>query len=39
MSRLTPESIRASLAELPPIAAVISELRRQAPYIQQEQHR
>jgi len=39
MSRFTPESIRASLAELPPIAAVISELRRQDPYIQQEQHR
>ena len=39
MSRLTPESIRASQAELPPIAAVITELRRQDPYIQQEQHR
>ena len=39
MSRLTPDSIRASQAELPPIAAVISELRRQDPYIQQEQHR
>ncbi len=39
MSRLTPESIRASQAELPPIAAVITELRRQDPTIQQEQHR
>lgn len=39
MSRLTPESIRASQAELPPIAAVITKLRRQDPYIQQEQHR
>jgi len=39
MSRLTPESIRASQAELPPIGTVITELRRQAPYIQQEQHR
>lgn len=38
MSRLTPESIRASQAELPPIGAVITELRRQDPYIQQEQH-
>ena len=39
MSRLTPESIRASQAELPPIGTVITELRRQDPYIQQEQHR
>jgi hypothetical protein len=39
MSRLTPESIRASQAELPPIAAVITELRRQDPTIQQQQHR
>ncbi|MCP9852829.1 hypothetical protein KBZ14_08080 [Synechococcus sp. HJ21-Hayes] len=39
MSRLTPEAIRASQTELPPIAAVITELRRQDPYIQQEQHR
>lgn len=39
MSRLTPESIRASHAELPPIGTVITELRRQDPYIQQEQHR
>jgi len=39
MGRLTPESIRASQVELPPIAAVITELRRQDPYIQQDQHR
>lgn len=39
MSRLTPQSIRASQAELPPIGTVITELRRQVPYIQQEQHR
>jgi len=39
MSRLTPESIRASQAELPSIGTVITELRRQDPYIQQEQHR
>jgi hypothetical protein len=39
MSPLTPESILASKAELLPIAAVITKLRRQAPYIQQEQHR
>ena len=39
MSRLTPESIRASQAELPPIGTVITELRRQDPTIQQEQHR
>jgi hypothetical protein len=39
MSRLTPESIRASQAELPPFGTVITELRRQDPYIQQEQHR
>ena len=39
MSRLTPESIRASQVELPPIGTVITELRRQDPYIQQEQHR
>jgi hypothetical protein len=39
MSRLTPESIRASQAELPPIGTVITELRRQVPTIQQEQHR
>jgi hypothetical protein len=38
MSRLTPESIRASQAELPPIGTVITELRRQDPTIQQEQH-
>lgn len=31
MSRLTPESIRASQAELPPIGPVITRLRRQAP--------
>lgn len=39
MSRLTPESMRASQAELPPIGTVITELRRQDPTIQQEQHR
>ena len=39
MSRLTPDSIRASQAELPQIGTLISELRRQDPYIQQEQHR
>ena len=39
MSRLTPESIRASHAELPPIGTVITELPRQDPYIQHEQHR
>ena len=39
MGRLTPDSIRASQAELPPIGTVISELRRQDPSIQQEQHR
>ena len=39
MSPLTPESIRASQAELPPIGSVITKLRRQDPYIQQEQHR
>ena len=33
------ESIRASKAELPPIGSVITKLRRQDPYIQQEQHR
>jgi|688.fasta_scaffold2013480_1 hypothetical protein len=31
MSRVTPESIRASQAELPPIGTVITELRRQDP--------
>ena len=35
MRRLTPESIWASQAELLPIAAVITELRRQDPTIQQ----
>ena len=39
MSPLTPESIRASKAELPPIGTVITELRRKHPTIQQEQHR
>jgi hypothetical protein len=39
MSRLTPESIRASQADLPPIGTLITELRRQDPTIQQEQHR
>lgn len=39
MSRLTLESIRASQAELPPIGTVITELCRQDPTIQQEQHR
>jgi hypothetical protein len=39
MSPLTPESIRASKANLPPIGSVITKLRRQDPYIQQEQHR
>ena len=39
MIRLTPESIRASQAELPPIGTVITELRRQDPTIQHEQHR
>jgi len=39
MTPLTPESIRASKAELPPIGSVITKLRRQDPYIQQEQHR
>jgi hypothetical protein len=39
MSRLTPELIRASQAELPLIGTVITELRRQDPTIQQEQHR
>jgi len=39
MRPLTPESIRASKAELPPIGSVITKLRRQDPYIQQEQHR
>ena len=39
MSPLSPESIRASKADLPPIAAVITKLRRQDPYIQQEHHR
>ena len=39
MGRLTPDSIRASQAELPPIGTLISELRRQDPSIQQEQHR
>ena len=39
MTPLTPESIRASKAELPPIGPVITKLRRQDPYIQQEQHR
>ena len=39
MTPLTPESIRASKANLPPIGSVITKLRRQDPYIQQEQHR
>jgi hypothetical protein len=39
MRALTPESIRASKANLPPIGSVITKLRRQDPYIQQEQHR
>jgi hypothetical protein len=39
MSRLTPESIGASQADLPPIGTVITELRCQDPCIQQEQHR
>jgi hypothetical protein len=39
MSRLTPASIRVSQAGLPPIGTVITELRCQEPYIQQEQHR
>ena len=39
MTPLTPESIRDSKAELPPIGSVISKLRRQDPYIQQEHHR
>ena len=39
ISRLTPESIRASQADLPPIGTVITELRRQDHLIQQEQHR
>lgn len=39
MSRLTPSSIRVSQAGLPPIGTVITELRCQEPYIQQEQHR
>jgi hypothetical protein len=39
MRPLTPESILASKAELLPIAAVITKLRRQDPYIQQEKHR
>jgi hypothetical protein len=39
MSRLTPQSIRPSQAELPLIGTVITELPRQDPTIQQEQHR
>ncbi len=39
LSRLTPASIRASQAELPPIGTVITELRRHDLHIQQEQHR
>ena len=39
MTPLTPESIRASKANLPSIGSVITKLRRQDPYIQQEQHR
>ena len=39
MNRLTPESIRASQADLPPISPLILELRLQDPSIQQEQHR
>ena len=39
MGRLTPDSIRASQVELPPIGTLILELRRQDPSIQQEQHR
>ena len=39
MSRLTPESIRSSQAELPPIGTVITEPHRQDLTIQQEQHR
>ena len=39
MRSLTPESIRASQANLPPIGSVITKLRRQDPYIQQEQIR
>ena len=39
MGRLTPDSIRASQVELPPIGTLILELRLQDPSIQQEQHR
>ena len=39
MSRQTSDSIRASQAKLSPIGTMITELRRQDPTIQQEQHR
>jgi hypothetical protein len=38
MTEPTPESIRASQGELPPIGTVITELRRHDPTIQQEQY-
>ena len=39
MARLTLESLLAQKQELPPLAAVIKQLRQRHPWIQQEQHR